>query len=380
MNRKILFIMTLLFIIIVTGCQKEDIVSKVEDKTKVEETEGIVEVEEVEETEEIEEDIAIEIEDEIEEEPVIDLSKMGLNPLTGLYIDKELIEKRPFGIMINNHKKAMPQSGLEQADVIYEALVEGGICRLFALYKDFDAEKIGPVRSARHYFLDFAFDFDSLYVHYGQSPQAKAAFSNWNAPNLNGLSGLDSIMCFQDPSRRRPHSTYTSYEGLQKGLDYKGYRTEKREDLVNKFIFSEEPIFLEEGDVAEKVILDYSYYQYAWFEYDDETELYNRFQFGAAHIDVETNNQLAFDNVIIQLVNVWNIKGDTAGRLDMNLISTGKGYYITKGKVIPINWSKDSHYSTTKYTLEDGSALEMNTGKTWISIFPNYRKNKLIIE
>jgi len=376
--RSMMLLSLILGMFILTSCKKEEIPTAVIETEAAEVIEKKAEENVVPVVEEEVE--TVEVVEEVVEEPKVDLSQMGINPLTGLYIDKDLVNKRPFGIMINNHRKAMPQSGLEQADVIYETLVEGGICRLFALYQEFDAEKIGPVRSARHYFLDFAFDFDALYVHYGQSPQAKAAFRDLGAPNLNGLSGLDVVMCFQDPNRRRPHSTYTSYKGLKDGLAYKGYREDKKEELVNKFTFSEEPILLEEGKEAQKVTLDYSYYQYAWFEYDAETYLYNRFQFKGPQIDVETNNQLTYDNIIIQLVDMWNIKGDKDGRMDMNLSTSGTGYYITRGKMVPINWTKKNHFSTTQYTLEDGHALEMNTGKTWISVFPSYRRKKLMIE
>lgn len=307
------------------------------------------------------------------------LEGKAINPLTGLYIDEEAAIRRPVGIMINNLEAALPQSGLAQADIIYETLVEGAICRLFALYQDFDATKIGPVRSARHYFLDFAFDFDAIYVHYGQSDQALAAFSSLNAPNLNGLSYLDEIMCFQDPERVRPHSTYTSYDGLMKAWDMKGYRKERSEDVAYKFNFNETEV-TPDGLTANKVTLSYSYYSEPWFEYDDDLKLYYRFQYGEEHIDKETGEQLKYKNIIVQFADMWQIKGDAYGRLDMNLITKGTGYYISNGKAIPITWEKKSHYDPTQYYTEDGQPLLINPGKTWISIFPSYRKDKMIIE
>lgn len=304
----------------------------------------------------------------------------AINPLTGLYISEEAAKRRPIGIMINNLKAALPQSGIGQADIMYETLVEGGICRLFAVFQDFDAKKIGPLRSSRHYYLDFAFDLDAIYVHYGWSPQAEDAINKLGAPNLNGLSYLDSIMCFQDTNRVRPHSTYTSYDGLMAAWDTVGYDKEMPEDMSHEFSFSDEE-YTPQGDAfADSVILPFSYYQTSRFEFDKKTGLYKRFQFDQPQIDVETNEQLTFKNIIIQFADIWAIPGDTYGRLDMTLIGSGNGYFISNGKSIPITWEKTSHYKPTKFYLEDGSELLLNKGKTWISIFPNNRKEKIEIK
>lgn len=331
-----------------------------------------------EETSDLEEDAATS--DEIDEVEEIDLTGMAINPLTGEYIDETVAARRPIGVMINNHRKAQPQSGIEQADVVYEALVEGGIARLFAVFQDFDAPKIGPVRSARHYYLDFAFDFDAIYVHYGLSPQAGADIRDLNAPALNGLSGLDAIMCFQDPERVRPHATYTSYEGLMAGWDVKGYRMERDTDLTNKFNFTDDTSYMSVGMDATLITQDFSNYQDSWFEYDETTQKYNRFQFDGPQIDVETGNQLTYENIIVQFVKKWVIPGDTEGRLDMDLSTTGEGYYIREGKAIPITWDKKDHYSPTQYYDSEGNLLMMGTGKTWITIFPLDRKELLTIE
>ena len=380
-TKIILMLLTLLLLTVACGKETEPTqetpIDLVDDTKDVSEPEPVVEELDEVKAEEPNDVVAEEPEDVVE---VIDLTGMAVNPLTGRYIPEEAALRRPIGIMINNHSKAMPQSGLSQADIIYETLVEGGIARLFAVYKDFDAEKIGPIRSARHYYLDFAFDFDALYVHYGQSPQAYAAFKNLNPPNMNGLSYLDTIMCFQDPSRKRPHSTYTSYDRLMAAWKSKKYRTTYKEGFVNKFNFSDEVLELEEGQKAEKITLDYSYYQFAWFDYDAESMTYLRNQFGGPHMDVETGEQLAFDNIIIQLADMWKISGDTEGRMDMALSSEGTGYYISHGKAIPMTWSKTDHYHPTQYFTDEGNLLEMNTGKTWISVFPTYRPEGLIIE
>lgn len=316
------------------------------------------------------------------ETTTMDLTGLAINPLTGMYIDEAVAVRRPVGVMINNHNAALPQYGIGQAEVIYETLVEGGIARLFAVFKDFDAEKIGPVRSARHYYLDFAFDFDALYAHYGHSPQAWSAFTALNPPNLNGMS-LEDVMCYRDTDngqRKWEHSLFTSYEGLMAGWEREKYRKEYNEDFLHKFTFAEETVDMSGAKEANKVTLDWSYYQYAWFEYDQETSKYLRFQFEGPHMDAATDEQLSYDNIIIQVADMWKIKGDSEGRMDMNLSTSGEGYYVTAGKIMPITWSKTDHYNPTQYYTEDGEILEMVMGKTWIAVFPSYRPEGIIIE
>lgn len=397
MLKKRLIVLLFGCMLMLTACGDKEIAT---DEANADQTSSVSEepvIVEKEEQKELEEVVEVEkVEEVIEAEPEIDLTGKAINPLTGLYIDEEAAARRPFGVMINNHKKAMPQSGIGQADVLYETLVEGGICRLFAVFQDFDSEKIGPVRSARHYYLDFAFDFDAYYVHWGQSILADNAIEALNAPVLNamhmaGYPALGADTFYAVPDRYAPHDKYTSFEGLLIGAEHKGYRAERTEDFVNKFTFADEPVYNEEGIDATKVSLDYvapsvliSYgwinERYAWLTYNEDTELYERFAFEEPHIDEESGQQLTFSNVIIQMTDIWRIQGDKDGHMDMTLIGEGSGYYITRGKAIEITWAKTSHYDPTIYYNKDGSVLEMNTGKTFISVFPSYRPEGLVIE
>ncbi|MFP4697608.1 MAG: DUF3048 domain-containing protein [Eubacteriales bacterium] len=300
-----------------------------------------------------------------------------INPLTGLWIDEEVAKRRPVGIMISNIKVAQPQSGISQADIVYETLVEGGITRLFAIYQEFDAEKIGPVRSARHYYLDYAFDHDAIFVHYGESPQAKVAFKELKTPNLSSYALYS--MWFKDSSRVAPHSTYTSYEGIINAWDKSGYRTNLKDQYEPKFQFSDEEISIETDIIANKVTLPFSHVNTytSWFEFNNDIELYERVHMGGeSHIDVENNELLKYKNIIVQYTDIWGIPGDTEGRLEQKLISTGTGYYITNGKATEITWEKKSHYEPTKYYDKEGNEIQINKGKTWIAIFPS---NKEII-
>ncbi|SET41186.1 Protein of unknown function [Natronincola peptidivorans] len=332
---------------------------------------------------EVKEETNIPIEVVETEEEIVEVSYEGLaiNPLTGLWIDEEAAKRRPVAVMINNIKVALPQSGISQADIIYETLAEGNITRLVAVFQDFDAEKIGPIRSTRHYYLNFAFDHDAIFVHHGGSPQAFEAIKNLTPANLNSLSYLESIMAWRDPVRSRKrgmyeHSLYTSAEGIMKAWETVGYRSEPRGDLPSKLNFAEEE-WIPTGEKAETVVVPFSKDYISTYQYDNDTQSYKRYQLNDAHIDENNNQQLEVKNLIIQYANIRVIPGDTEGRRDIELIGSGNGVYITNGKAIPITWSKSAHNAPTQYRDANGNKLKLNKGKTWISIFPNNREIEL---
>lgn len=304
--------------------------------------------------------------------------KKPKSPLSGLSMKEDLTNRRSVGIMISNISYALPQSGIESADVIYETLAEGGVSRLFALFHEFDNQKIGPIRSSRHYFLDFALDHDAIYMHAGQSPQAQVAIQKLNMPAINAISYLSLIAFYLDESRKRPHNTYTSYERVMEGWKRKEYRMEPNPETGKKLNFSQdEEVLLEKGKAVKQIKLPFSYIDTPYFIYDEEKKEYMRYQFEKPHLDIETGNQLHFTNVIVQVVDMWHIQGDDAGRLDMKLIGDGKGYYLTRGKMIPITWKKESHYKTTHYYDENGQEILLNPGKTWISVYPSKRADMI---
>lgn len=168
--------------------------------------------------------------DEIVEE--VSLEGLAKSPLTGLYIDEDAANRRPVAVMINNIKVALPQSGISKADLIYETLAEGEITRLVAVFQELEAEKIGPVRSIRDYYFNISFDHDAIIIHHGGSPQAFEAIRTLRPSNLNTLSGLESIVTWRDPERRRQrgmleHSLYTSGEKILAGWNSVKYRIER---------------------------------------------------------------------------------------------------------------------------------------------------------
>lgn len=309
---------------------------------------------------------------EIEEKPQEEeesLEGLAQSPLTGEYIDEEKAVLRPFAVTINNLHKALPQSGIGQADILYEVPAEGEITRIVAVFQYFDAEKIGPVRSARDYFTYFALDNDAVYVHHGGSPTGYAAIKN---RGINHIDGMRDNAFWRDKERMNKagmyeHSSYTDAEGLKKSAEAKGYRDKYEGEPMFSF-YDEETV--PEGENADFVSIPYSYYQISQFKFNSQTGLYERSQSDMPQIDDITGEQLSVKNVILQEAPIYVISGDEAGRREVSLVGSGKGTLVTMGRKQNITWSKDTYYSPTKWFDEKGNPLELNKGKTWICVCP----------
>lgn len=312
-----------------------------------------------------------EIEDEIEE--IEDLTNKSKNLLTGYYIDKDIAKKRPVAVVINNLRKALPQSGISQADLFYEVLAEGDITRIIAIFQDFDSIKIGPVRSTRHYFLDFALDNDAMFVHHGGSPAGYDSIKSLKINNLDGMA-LEGSAFWRDPERRKQsgmyeHSSYTNKANLLEAIEKYKYRDEKYEDYVGMFQFYDEVTSPANSKESSRISIPFSKAYTSTFEYDSEMGLYSKFQGEDKHIDEETGEQLKVSNIIVQLTDMYIISGDDAGRREVKLVSSGEGYLITNGVYTEIKWEKKSHEEPTKWYFKDGQPLKLNKGKTWICVY-----------
>ncbi|MEI3530483.1 MAG: DUF3048 domain-containing protein [Bacilli bacterium] len=286
-----------------------------------------------------------------------------------LKIINEDSNKRSIAVMINNHPQAvLNHAGLQDAYLVYEIIVEGGYTRMMAIFKDKNTEKIGSVRSSRHYFLDYAMENDAIYVHYGWSPKAQADISSYSINNINGL--YDSAF-WRDNSLNvaYEHKAFTSMEKIQGVIDKRGYRNTSSQKLLLNY--SVKPIDIsnkEDSMLANKVVIPYSNYQETSYQYDTTNQVYKRFINGKEHIDAITKKQYTAKNIIIQKVSNYSM--DNYGRQDINNVGSGDGYFITNGSAVPINWSKSSRQAQTIYKYSDGSTIEVNDGNTYIQIQP----------
>ncbi|MFA5408634.1 MAG: DUF3048 domain-containing protein, partial [Bacilli bacterium] len=226
---------------------------------------------------------------------------------------------RPIGVMIDNVSGAWPQAGLEEAYLVYDITVEYGLTRLFAIFKDSDANYIGPVRSARHYYLDYAMENDAIYTHHGWSPQAQRDISKFSINNVY-------------PANRKgtwghvsPHNVFTSINEINK-LGSKYRKTTTKDNLLN---YSVETLTIDKSEdsvVANKAYIRYSDNYSVRYEYNTLEGIYYRFINGAKHTDVESKKQLTAKNIIV--INVKNYPdpdNSDKGRITLDNVGTGKG-------------------------------------------------------
>lgn len=282
------------------------------------------------------------------------------------------IEKgmRPYAVMIDNEGfRVLPQGGLGRAQIIYEIIVEGGETRIMPVFWGVDSEMIGPVRSARHYFLDYALEHDAVYVHYGQSPQALSDIKTLKVATINGLYIGKKAFWDITKDRNNWQDTYTSMEKLKSYAESVKYRSETEKEPVFQYNSSRAELASEERAI--EVELKYSNAYKCGFKYDEESGMYLRYRKGDPQMERVSGEQLKAENIIIQITKAYLLDGDAKGRMEVKTVGKGKGYYITHGKKVNINWSKASRSKPTIYTLEDGTPLKLNPGQTWIQIMPS---------
>lgn len=276
---------------------------------------------------------------------------------------------RPIAVMINNHPEARSlQSGLQDAYLVYEMLVEGGLTRLMAIFKDKEPERIGSVRSARHTFLDYVMENDAIYVHFGWSYVAEEQVPKLGINNINGLYDAGF---FRDTSLNvaYEHTAFTSMSRIKEVITNKGYRkTTTSKTLLN---YTTDEVDLSKSDKAikaDKVNLIFSQGVQNSFIYDSNLKLYRKSVNGVATLDYTTKKQITFKNIIVLKINNWTMSGTILQ--DFDNIGAGDGYYITDNYSIPIKWSKESRSAKTIYKDLDGNEISVNDGNTYIGIVP----------
>lgn len=287
-------------------------------------------------------------------------------------IVNETSKSRPFAVMINNLGVARPyHTGLQDAYLVYEIIVEGGITRYMALFKDKTPEVVGSVRSARHYYLDYALENDAYYVHWGWSPQAQSDIKTLGVNNISGMTYGKPYFFRQSLGISSEHTGFVNLKEMTKLVDKIGYRKETNKDLLLNY--SAKNIDLDKHEDKKEAIninLKYSDGFTTNYEYDSEANVYKQYVNKKEHTDYETKKQYTVKNIITYQVSNNTIAGGGKGRQEISNIGSGKGYYITGGYAIPITWEKKSRTSQTVYKYMDGTEITVNDGNTWIHIVP----------
>lgn len=298
--------------------------------------------------------------------------------LTGEWVDIAIGEKRPVAVMLNNAKGGVPQNGLSYASVIYEAIMEGGETRLLGIFEDYtSAERIGSVRSCRPYFVYFAKEFQAIYSHYGQAWVADDLLNSNVVDNVSGLKkGSDAY--YRSTDRKAPHNVFTNHQLMVDTIAKLGYDTlyEAGTESHYKFAQDEEIVDLPNGQPANYVKPGFAVNK-PWFQYNTETGLYHRFQYGSAQLDELNGQQIAVRNIIIQYCRSSIYSGSSY--VNLNVTDGGNGMFITNGKAIPVTWKKDSEYGKTRYYDGNGNEICLNQGKTWVCVMQKSQEDSLVI-
>ncbi len=285
-------------------------------------------------------------------------------PLTGIKTGQES-SSRAVAVMINNHTKARPQSGIAEADIVYEVLAEGNITRFLAIFQSEKPRNIGPVRSARDYFIRLAKGYDSFYVAHGYSPEAKKMLQQGFIDNINGIQ-YDGTLFKRWSARVAPHNSYITFQNIEKGAKLKHYEMNTPPEPLT-FATNKEIGELTGTDIT-KVKVTYSQDQNynPVFQYDASLKKFKRYSGGVQTVDLETKKPVLIDNLFIPVMEHKRI--DSYGRLSINLTSGGKAYLVQRGKLREVEWRNDGGRIIP---YENGSPAKLVPGKTWISIIPD---------
>ncbi|AGC69047.1 hypothetical protein Cst_c20740 [Thermoclostridium stercorarium subsp. stercorarium DSM 8532] len=277
---------------------------------------------------------------------------------------------RPIAVMIDNETDAvLPQGGLGTAQVVYEALVEYGDTRYMALFWNNLPDYIGPVRSARHYFLDYAMEYDAIYTHIGWSDYAYRDLQLFDIDNIDGvMSDASGVFWDLTDDKSNYHDSYTSRERIDNFLKKSGYSLTT--DKKFPFTYNTEDMTYKNGESAKEVFIKYSVSSSCGYYYDEEAGNYKRTRLGEFQTDRNTNEVIRVKNIIILFVKNETIEGDRYGRQELYTTGSGKGYYISNGVKQDITWVKSSRDSQTRYLDANNKEITINPGNTWIQIVP----------
>lgn len=285
--------------------------------------------------------------------------KKAICPLDGLSVKESLANRNPLAIMIENHLDARPQTGLSEASLIYEAIAEGGITRFMALYVWGEPEKVGPIRSARTYDLDWLSEFNAFYAHVGGNYTALQQIKQYGILDLDQFKyGKGAYWREPVPGKATEHTMYTSTKKL---WDLAKKNKWKMEGSYESFEFKED-LKKSERPASASVTINFSTpnYQVKWL-YDPETNLYKREQAKGPEIQAK--------NIVVQWVERWPVVSAIGEKSwAMKTIGSGKAKIFMDGKVIEGTWKKESRTSRTWFYDSLGEKIKFNRGQTWIEI------------
>lgn len=277
--------------------------------------------------------------------------------------NEEQAKKKIFAVMLDNHDDARPQAQISKADIIYEYRVEGEFTRYMALFQSNFPENVGPVRSARPYFVQTAKEYNAIYAHWGGSVAGLEEVKKRNVVDLDGIA-LEGIVFHRNKNvgKRAPHNGYISLPELEKYLVEKGVDVNDNTASLN---FYDKEANVEGLDVGE-ITLNFNNRYKTNFIYDEATGKYKYIRQGQPVIDEATGQEFDTDNLVVLFQK--GVVAGPKGTLKMANIGTGTGLLLQKGKLAPITWEKANEDARTILKYPDETEVKFYPGRTFFSI------------
>lgn len=282
-----------------------------------------------------------------------------MNTLTGRQVDPAVNKIPVTAVMIENSREARPQAGLQEAGVVFEAIAEGGITRYIALYQDTAPESIGPVRSVRPYYIDWAFAFNPSIAHVGGSPEALQLLKTLEAQDLD--QGANAGSFDRVTSRYAPHNVYTSFARLQALQQKKGFTSSE----FTGFAFKEKAAPAATPTASSVTVNISSAFYNSSYTYDKASNTYLRALAGSAHNDERTGKQIAPSNVVVMTV-PYRIQSDGI-HSQYETIGSGEVQIFQDGTALKGTWHKTSRESQITFVDAAGQPIKLTPGQTWVT-------------
>ncbi len=281
--------------------------------------------------------------------------------LTGMQVDPAVNQRPVTGVMIENSVDARPQSGLNQAGIVFEAIAEGGITRFLALFQDSQPDYIGPVRSARPYYVQWCMSFDCALAHVGGSPEALANIPAWGTKNLDQFANAAAY--HRISSRYAPHNVYSSISKLNELEASKGYSTASYTSFTRK---RDTPSAAPTASSIDFAISGPLYNDH--YAYDAKTDSYARSEGGATHMTVDSagNKTQIQPKVIVALIMQYGLEADDH-HSQYDVIGSGQAYVFQDGIITAATWSKADIKAPLTLTGSDNQPVALNAGQTWFT-------------
>jgi hypothetical protein len=297
-------------------------------------------------------------------------------PLTGRLVSPQLAARHPIAVMVDDHWAARPQSGFTEASVVWQAPAEGGIPRYMMIFAEGNPTSVGPVRSARVYFVQWAGEWKAAYVHVGGSPQAMALLRAkgqgqlvYNADQYNWGAYL-----WRTKDRVSPHNVYTDGKRLRALAAKVGAAP----------IAAPKPVWAFRPDAAlelrpsgARIDVAYSYGAFS-YRYDRQSNTWRRSVNGKLQKDRATGTVVAPKNVVVMEVAFGSLGAGQKGRLEAANVGSGRAWVATNGIIVRGTWKKLSAASPTRFLDGAGKAIPLTVGQTFVQVMPTGSPIKVV--